>query len=255
MRFSVFATYLFWALPVALQPLIAVAMFRRGLIREFPVFFTYNVSIPARDTALYILQYVLRSSKDLYAAVYWWGDAASIVLTLGIIIETSWHFIRPYPFLRFFLRVLWISAVIAGGGAVAMLIWTEGPAGADVALEWILLSERSAKFLQVCLLIVAIAFMSRLGLSWRDYGLGIAAGFGVYAALDLIVLELGGHLHVLDGAAFVLLRSAAYNLGVVIWAIYFLWPGGGNPVDRLPGTDLTSWNDELSKQVDKWYRR
>jgi hypothetical protein len=251
MRFSVFATYVFWALPVALQPLIAVAMFRRGLIRDFPVFFIYNVSIPARDTALYIL----RNSKNLYATVYWWGDAASIVLTLGIIVETSWHFIRPYPFLRFFLRVLWISAVIAGGGALAMLIWTKGPAGADVALEWILLSERSAKFLQVCLLIVAIAFMSRLGLSWRDYALGIAAGFGVYAALDLVLLELGGHLHVLNGDAFVLLRSAVYDLGVVIWAFYFLWPVSGNPVDRLPGTDLTSWNDELSQQVDKWYRR
>ena len=255
MRFSVFATYLFWALPVALQPLIAVAMFRRGLIRDFPVFFTYSVSIPARDTALFVLQYILRSSKDLYATVYWWGDAASIVLTLGIIIETSWHFIQPYPFLRFFLKVIWISAVIAGAAALAMLIWTKGPAGTDVALEWILLSERSAKFLQVCLLIVAIAFMSRLGLSWRDYALGIAAGFGVYAALDLVLLELGGHLHVLNGDAFVLLRSAAYNLGVVIWAFYFFRPQGGNRVDRLPDTDLANWNDTVNQHVDKWYRR
>ena len=59
------------------------------------------------------------------------------------------------------------------------------------------LSERSARFMQVCLLIVAIAMMSRLGLTWRDYSLGIAAGFGVYAALDLVLLELRGHLHVL----------------------------------------------------------
>ena len=48
-----------------------------------------------------------------------------------------------------------------------LLLWTKGPAGVDVALEWIILLERSARFLQVCLLIVAIALMSRLGLTGR----------------------------------------------------------------------------------------
>ena len=113
--------------------------------------------------------------------------------------------------------------------ALAMLIWTKGPAGADVALEWIILSERSARFLQVCLLIVAIALMSRLGLTWRNYSLGIAAGFGVYAALDLVLLELRAHLHLMSDSTFVLLRSAAYNLGVLIWAYYFLRPQGREP--------------------------
>ena len=53
---------------------------------------------------------------------------------------------------------------MVGLAALAMLIWTKGPAEADMALEWIILGERSARFLQVCLLIVAIAMMSRLGL-------------------------------------------------------------------------------------------
>ncbi len=136
-----------------------------------------------------------------------------------------------------------------------MLFWTKGPAGTDVALDWITLSERSARFLQVCLLIVAIAMMSRLGLAWRDYSLGIAAGFGAYAALDLVLLELRGHLHVLSGESFVLLRSAAYNLGVLIWAFYFLRPQGGNPIDRLPGTDVANWNETLTEHIDKWYRQ
>ena len=78
------------------------------------------------------------------------------------------------------------------------------------------------------MLMVAIALMSRLGLTWRDYSVGIAAGFGVYAALDLVLLELRAHLHVVSDAAFVLMRSAAYNLGVAIWAFYFLRPRGGS---------------------------
>jgi hypothetical protein len=104
-------------------------------------------------------------------------------------------------------------------------------------------------------LIVASATMSRLGLTWRDYSLGIAAGFGVYAALDLVLLELRGHLHVLGDSAFVLLRSAAYNLGVLIWASYFLRPLDGIPVERLPGNNVANWNDTLTEHIDKWYRR
>ena len=79
----------------------------------------------------------------------------------------------------------------------------------------------------MCLLIVAIAMMSRLGLTWHHYSLGIAAGFGVYSALDLILLELRAHLHVVTDAAFVLLRPAAYNLGVLIWAFISSGPRAG----------------------------
>lgn len=124
-----------------------------------------------------------------------------------------------------------------------------------MAFEWIIRLERSARFLQVCLLIVAISLMSRLGLTWHHYSVGIASGFGVYSALDLILLELRAHLHVITDAAFVLLRPAAYNLGVAIWALYFLWPQRGKPVDRLPPTDLAKWNESVTRQVDKWYRR
>lgn len=195
-------------------------MIRRRLVRQFPVCFTFNLLVPARDTTLYLL----RDSKNLYATVFWWGDAASIMLTLGVIFEVAWHFVQRYQFVRLFLRVLYISGCVAALAGLAMLIWTKGPAGTDLALEWIILTERSARFLQVCLLIVAISLLSRLGLTWESYSLGIAAGFGAFAALDLVLLELRAHLHVLTDNAFVLMRSGAYNLGVIIWAFYFLWP-------------------------------
>lgn len=251
MRSFALATAIFWFLPIVLQSLVAFVMFRRRLVRQFPVFFTFNVLVPARDVTLYFLP----QSGNRYATVFWWGEAAAIVLALGIVFETSWHFIRPYPFLRLFLRVLWISGVIAAAAALALLLWTNGPAGTDVALEWIILTERSARFLQVCLLIVAIALMSRLGLSWQNYSVGIAAGCGVYAALDLVLLELRAHLHAVTDSAFVLMRSAAYNLGVAIWTFYFLRPRSGKPVGGLPGTDLANWNDALTEHIDKWYRR
>jgi len=250
MNFSRLATSILWFVPLAMQCAIAVVMLCRKLVGQFPFFFSYTVLLPSRDVALYFLP----QSGNRYSTVFWWGEAAAIVLALSVIFEISWHFIHPYPFLRLFLRVLWISAVIAAAVALAMLLWTKGPAGTDVALEWIILTERSARFLQVCLLIVAIGLMSRLGLNWQNYSVGIAAGFGVYAGLDLALLELRAHLHAVTDTTFVLMRSAAYNFGVAIWAFYFLRPRGGKPVGGLPATDLANWNDALSEHLDKWYR-
>jgi hypothetical protein len=250
MNFFRLATSILWFVPVATQSAIAMVMLRRVLVGQFPFFFSYTVLLPVRDVTLYFLP----QSSNRYSTVFWWGEAAAIVLALGVIFEISWHFIRSYPFLRLFLRVLWISAVVASAAALAMLLWTKGPVGTDLALEWIILTERSARFLQVCLLIVAIAFMSRLGLTWQNYSVGIAAGFGVYAAVDLALLELRAHLHAVTVTGFVLMRSAAYNLGVVIWAFYFLRPEGGKPVGGLPATDLANWNDTLTEKVDRWYR-
>lgn len=216
-----------------------------------PFFFTYNLTLPVRDLILASLPY----GGNLYSTVYWWGDGVAILLALVVIVEVAFHLVRRYPFLRFLFKVLLSIAAIAAVAGLASLIWSRGPAGADIVLEWTIYIERSVRFLQVCLLILMLALMSRLGLSWRNYPLGIAAGFGLYAAFDLLLLELRAHLHALTDNSFVLLRSTAYNLGVLIWAAYFLLPLGEGPINRLPPNDLGQWNDELNQKVDKWYRR
>jgi hypothetical protein len=251
MRLSNVATSVFWFLPIVVQSLVAFIMIRRRLVRQFPVFFSFNLFVSARDLALYFLPF----SGNLYSAVFWWGDAGGIMLELGVIAENIWHFIRPYPFLRRFSKLLTAVVLIAAMAAFGMLIWVNGPSGTDLALERIILLERSATFLQVCMLVAAIALMSRLALTWNDYSVGIAAGFGIYATLDLVLLELRAHLHALPDSAFVLMRSAAYNFGVVIWAFYFLRPQVRTPVDDLPDSELATWSDAVTPQFNKWYRR
>ena len=235
-----------------MQCVIAVVMVRRGLVGQFPFFFSYTLLLPARDSALCVSTTI---QATVTPASFWWGEAAAILFLWQLFLKSAGHFVRPYPFLRLFLA----SAMDLGRGCRRGVFGSadlDKGAGRNRRCSRVdHPTERSARFLQVCLLIVAIATMSRLGLTWRNYSLGIAAGFGVYAALDLVLLELRAHLHVLGDSAFVLLRSAAYNLGVLIWAFYFLRPRDGNPVDRLPGNDVANWNDALTEHIDKWYRR
>jgi len=244
------ATNVLWFIPLALQVVLVIVMSFRGLARKYPFFFGYNLLLPARDVALFYLPY----ASPRYSFVYWWGDAAAILLSLGVIVETIWHLIEPYAFLRTAFKVFWMFGICAAVAAVAILHWSQGRSG-DQIIESILLFERSARFLQVCLLIVVIGLISRLGLTWRSLSVGITAGFGIYAALDLTLLELRGNLHLISDSTFVLLRSAAYNLAIVIWGFYFLRPWRANPVQRLPTTDVDNWNDALTDRLNRWYQR
>jgi hypothetical protein len=204
----------------------------------------------SREVILLFLPY----PGDLYSLVWFCGEALAVLLGLGVILEAIRHLIPPYPFLKLALKSAWILGTIAAATAVLMLLFTRGY-GADRVFESIILTERSARFLQVCLLVVVIALMSRLGLTWHNYSLGIVVGFGVYAALDLAILELRAHLHIMSDALFVLLKPAAYNLATVIWALYFLPAWRTKPVGQLPNTNLREWNDAVTGYIDQWYRR
>src|SRR5260221_14539906 len=97
MNFSRPLTSALWFLPLALQWVIAVSMLYRGLVRQFPFFFTYTVFVSARDLILTFLPY----GGNAYSAVFWWGDATAILLALVVIIEVAFHLSGRYPFLRF----------------------------------------------------------------------------------------------------------------------------------------------------------
>ena len=251
MRLLHAVTLVLWFVPLALQSVIAVVMSLRGLARRFPLFFSYTILLPARDAVLACLPY----PGPHYSRVYWWGEGGAVLLSLGVIAETIRHLVEPYRFLRVVFRVFWIVGAIAAASALAILVWTNGPQGADLVLESIILFERSARFLQVSLLIAMIFLISRLGFAWRNYPVGITAGFGIYAALDLALLELRAHLHLITDTVFALLRPAAYNLAVLVWTFYFLRSRSETSVENLPRNDMANWNHALTEYIDKWYRR
>jgi len=251
MSLSRLAPSVLWFVPLVLQVVIAVVMAIRGLAKVFPIFFIYTVLVSSRDAVLLLFP---NPANRTYSYVFWWGDAIAILLSLGVVIEILQHLFRPYASLRIVFTGIWIVAVIAAL-CVLVVLAIKSPRGVVNVFESIILVERSARVLQVCLLIFLISLMSRLGLVWQHYSVGIAAGFGTYAALDLILLELRAHLHSIADSTFVVLGSAAYNLAAITWASYFLKPQTATLIESLPSTDLATWNDVLSEQVKKWYRR
>lgn len=248
MNASHLVTIILWIFPLGLQVAVAVAMLCHKLVGTFPIFFAYTVLVPTRDIILFFLKYPGTS----YALVYWVGEAFAVLLGLGVILEVAQQLVKPYRFLRFLHKSVSVLAAVAALFVLVMLVLTSGR---EEVFEAMITLERTARFLQVCMLLVVLSLMSRLGLTWHHYSVGIAAGFGAYSALDLALLEFRGHLHFVPDPAFVLLRSAAYNLAAFIWASYFLKPWRRKPIDRLPEVDLENWNSTVTGYIGQWYRR
>ncbi len=236
-----------WIIPLLLQPIIAAAMIFRGQVRDFPVFFSYTLFVSGRD----LLLLFLRSRVQLYALIYWAGEPITIILGVAVMYEVLWRLIRPYPLLRFLgVRLFWISLGIAALGGVLML---EASQFRHIAfsIESVTLLERSARFVEVGVLVAFIFFISRFGLTWKHYTAGIVAGFGIAAGLQLALFELES-LHMMSDNIFVLSNSAAYDCAVLIWALYFVPQRMlTDTVKGLPESGLAEWDEVLRGYLRK----
>jgi hypothetical protein len=85
--------------------------------------------------------------------------------------------------------MFWAFGIIASA-ALAVLYWTNLSKARSSTRSSCL--KRSVRFLQVCLLIATILLISRLGLTWQSYSVDLTAGFGIYPAFDLALLEFSG---------------------------------------------------------------
>lgn len=238
-----------WITPIVIQSIIVIVMVWRRLARVFPVFLAYTALVPARE----LLLLFVRNHRELYFRTYWFGEAIVVAISLGVIYEVIWHFVRPHLFLRrLALRFFWIVAVTALLLGLMMFTSSKLSDHPESRSEIIRLADRSVRFLQACLLIVLILLMSRLALTWQHYAVGIAAGFGMFAASDLALLELQAHLRLISFPTLALLNSAAYNVAVAIWAMYFVPPRRRSVVvESLPNTDIAHWNEVLSEYLKR----
>ena len=232
----------FWIVPLCIQPLIALAIVVRWQIRSFPVFFAYTLFVSARDFVLLFVKYNTRS----YSSIYFLSEPLALLLGVIVVYEAVRNLVRSYPALRYLtIRLFCGMLALAFLGGLAMLKTSEF-GQSKLWIESLFLIERSARFMQVGVLIVLILFISHLGLSWKHYTSGIVAGFGIAAGLQLVLYEWNS-IRAIDGANFSLLMSGSYNVAVIVWALYFLClrEGSDAPTSQLPKIDLPRWDEIL----------
>jgi hypothetical protein len=240
-----------WLAPPALLAGVVLAMFRRGLHRDYPMFFLYAIWQVVFSPLLFVLDHLPSVSVNQYQFFNTTGDLGCIVLRFAIIYEIFIVLFRPYRALK---RLV---VVVIGLGLVALLVVsvvvaTPGPSAGywDRSLGALLLLDRAASIVQCGLLIMLFGLTWYFNLSWRSFLFGIAAGFGVFCATRIAISALRAEATQADLSNFVIMGS--YHGCVLIWTLYLLVPErAATQVMSVPAVDLESWNQELERLLQR----
>jgi hypothetical protein len=183
-------TVVFYALLI-LPPLLLAGvggiMLRRGLRTQYPYFFAYIVY----QVAIFpLLFFFFHRSPDQYFYVYWATAALSPIFGLAVIAELFRHAFRPFEALQGISSTMLRWAAVLG--ALCLLIFALNLTGSGThrLAEVVMVLHRSVRVLQVSLVLLILLFASRLGLTFRHHLVGIAAGFGIFAAVDLMLASV-----------------------------------------------------------------
>ncbi len=227
-------------------------MLRRRVQREFPVFFCYLL-FHLLDTgiAFLIYRYLGRRSAP-YFYEYWAAQAIGFGLRFAVIYEIFYHLLKPYEGLRRASTLVfrWVGVVLL---VIAIGVAIAGPSNEPVwAVAGAVVAERSINVVQCGLLVLLFLFASYFALTWRNYVFGIALGFGVIAAVELLASALATQSALFASGVFNLLPRLSYDLAVIIWVAYLVSPEPSRvELKALPQHDLEKWNQELLQLLQR----
>src|SRR5262249_1449270 len=140
--------YYLWIAPHALQVVVAVAMLRRKLQRQYPVFFVYMVFEIFQFSVLFAAVHLSSVSVVTYVWIYSVGTAVSTALRFGIIHEIIAQVFRNYSALNRFGKPLfrWGTVVLLLT-ASALAVYSGGhDPNPGWSIMWVL--DRTASILQ-----------------------------------------------------------------------------------------------------------
>src|SRR5450631_1619067 len=107
-----FLWHYLWIAPHALQIIVAIVMVRRGLFREFPVFFAYTVFQVVEEGTLFVLDHSAAISGFQYWKASWVGLAIDVPLRFAIIYEIFSSVFENYPGIKQLGRVVFRGATV-----------------------------------------------------------------------------------------------------------------------------------------------
>jgi hypothetical protein len=243
-----FLWHYLWLAPRVLQIIIAVIMVRRGLVREFPVFFAYTIFEAVEGGALFILDHIAAVSPQQYWSASSAGLGFDVTLRFAIIFEIFTNVFRNYPALKHLTRILFLGATAILLFAAVIVAALAPDDGTYPMLSRIHILDLSVVVMQSGLLLLLVAFASYFALSWRSSLYGIAFGLVTFACVRLATEATRVWTGSEAGFVFDFVSMATYHLCVVIWLVYLLAPEKARqPAKKLPENNLEHWNAELQR--------
>lgn len=235
--------YLFWFFGTAFPLGTAYFMCRRQLHKQFATFFTYAIFQVVNSLVLFGVYKF--GTPESYFFSYWVGTALGIGLGFFVIKETFESMLKPYAGLRDAAMLLfrWAAAVLI---LLSVISYVAGSGSGLVrVVREIVLLERNVRFIQCGLLLFVVMCSNHLNISWKSLPCGIAFGFGLFAANDLIVSNmLASRGWIFNDSTIKLIGQLVWSVSTLTWFSY-AWNAQGETAkvhSQLYRPTLDRWN-------------
>ena len=240
-----------WIFPTCLGVVTLTVMAKRGLYRELPVFTAYLACI----TVYHVAGALLRESHPaFYFYFFWVGDGLTALLGLCVIYEIFRIVLKSFSSVQRIGLLLFRASFFVLALIVATTFRARMSQDVDPLIPTILNLELSIRILEAGLFFFLFSFASSLGLTWKHHVFGIAAGLALFVATELAVVAMRSYFgREADDLAYQVLKPAAFNCGVLIWAGY-IWRGEPvtSPATRAPEESrILEWNNALAEYLSQ----
>lgn len=234
--------YALWIAAPLLQLGVLVCIFRRGVHREYPYFFNYMLLQVLSDPVLYLIHEYGRYAVYFYA--YYFNIALSVLISFAVLQEIFNNAFRPYEALRDLSVILfrWCALVVLLVG-VMWAINTQGQNSKNgEIIDAIMLGERSVRLMQCGLVFFLLLFSEYLGIARRSLVFGISLGFGVFAAINMLVTTGISHHFKVHVAILRQVNSLGWLIALGIWLGYTYV---AKPSESKAAEAAKEWNSAL----------
>jgi hypothetical protein len=246
-----FLRYYLWIVPNVLLGLVLFLFLGRKLHFQLPSFAIY--------AAVQLLDFLATVMCALHSPfpyrVYGWilalGDGLNAILAVWVLYELTVKLVLSLSCFaklsrRLFaasLAVLLLSSAAISGGLSDHSIHRALNLFEDINF--------SSAFIEVGLLLVLLVFSRALNVSWRNWLVGIALGFGVDACFDL---SSAAWRAVYGRPALIsvdITQGIGFHICVLIWLVYLLLPErpSRSSGSKLGKEELEAWSEQLEKIV------
>lgn len=205
---------LIWWCGIALEAAILYRGLQAKLVRRYPNFYLYALSLFLSDGLLYLV-YVLRPSK--YVAWVWYPGFVVLFLGCGIVVDTFRHVFFRYAGAEKVARaasILIMGAAVCFAGLYHVIV-----PNAQAAQFLYVRLQRDFLTVQAILLFailqVALYYRIQLGRNMK----ALMLGYGQCVAITLAALALRAYIGASFEVAWSATQQVSYLAALVIWLI------------------------------------
>jgi len=213
--------FLLQCVPTGLLAVLLFLMLWNRAYKVCPLFFTYVVFGVAADSARIAVHGYARP----FFATYWITEAGYCVL--GIL--AMYEVFRAVFGVRTWWTYLIFPVIVIAAVMLSFVHACAVPPQVSGLLLYIVTAEIIVRFVQVLIFVWLGALAAFFGLRWRQYPLGIATGFGLYATVALLSTIRFSDFGTRFKFSWGVTSLVAYSVAVMIWIWFFRVPQEEEP--------------------------